>query len=219
MKVLTEIAMRQLWRQHKLKNNCVIDSDTVLTPSARSFLKERGITLTTKGKPQVNVQKINESFYCFEPNKDLKINKFFAFQYQLKALGNDCIGFTAYFPQWQLTQLLVMIFQLIEIQQNDVTKEIKFQKIDLIQQYPRKIENKVLLNYWLNKLFLTLERLQVSYLALIDEIPQFKETDFDRAYSMITTQLTDFLLNVQNHYLQGGVRNSRFRRNCQSRCH
>lgn len=208
MKVLTEIAMRQLWRQHQLKNNCVIDSDTVLTPSARSFLKERGITLTTKGKPQVSVKKNNENFYCIEPKRDLKINKFFDFQYQLKTLGNDCIGFTAYFPQWHLTQLLVMIFQLIKIQQNDVAKEIKFQKIDLTQQYSGEIENKVLLNYWLNKLLLTLERLQVSYLALIYEAPQFNKTDFNRAYSMITTQLTDFLLSVQNRYLQGGAENS-----------
>lgn len=57
MKVLTEATIRQLWRQHRLKDNYQVEANTILTPSARSFLSDHHIELTGAKSQQAIVEK------------------------------------------------------------------------------------------------------------------------------------------------------------------
>lgn len=209
MKVLTEATIRQLWRQHRLKDNYQVEANTILTPSARSFLSDHHIELTGAKSQQAIVEKkvIPVDFDNIAPATSVTASTFFAFQHELKNIGNECLGFMAQFPQCDLLGIRRSFFRLASIEQIDIEQEISISSINLSDKLVLDHNNVAVLNYWVNKLLLALEAAQNAYLHLANEIIQIKTTSFGEAYLMVADELTNWLLQMQKKFLEGGVDN------------
>ncbi|WP_125552611.1 hypothetical protein [Loigolactobacillus jiayinensis] len=209
MKVLTEATIRQLWRQHRLKDNYQVEANTILTPSARSFLSDHHIELTGVESHQVAVEQpiVSFDFDNIEPLSSVSTSTFFAFQHELKNMGNECLGVMANFPQCNLLVVRQLFFQLASIDQANIDQEIAIGSVSLSKQLELNTTSLGMLNYWVNRVLLELEETQICYLKLNNEMTQLKVTSFSEVYLMLVDELTTWLLQIQKKFLQGGVDN------------
>lgn len=113
----------------------------------------------------------------------------------------------AQFPQCDLLGIRRSFFRLASIEQIDIEQEISISSINLSDKLVLDHNNVAVLNYWVNKLLLALEAAQNAYLHLANEIIQIKTTSFGEAYLMVADELTNWLLQMQKKFLEGGVDN------------